>query len=167
MGRRPYSDRWTTEECKSITVKFLNNYNYFDGGIRQGGMNWTSKGEKIGNIGFIVSTVEGDEYIRFQYTQTNHSSGEKTQLDYKAQLDSTPCYFGGRRWWFICPLVINGRACNRRAGILYLKNGKYFGCRHCYNLTYTSQKESHIFDWLFRKAGIDPKEGVQMLKGRR
>lgn len=141
MGRWSYSDRWTVEECKSITTKFLNDHGYFDGGIRWGGMSWSRGGETTGSIGFVVSTVEGDEYIRFQYTQTDRHTGEKTDLDYKARLTWTPCYFGGRRWWFICPLVVNGRACNRRVGVLYLGGGKYFGCRHCYNLTYRSQKE--------------------------
>lgn len=141
MGRWSYSDRWTVEECKSITTKFLNDHDYFDGGIRWGGMSWSRGGKTTGSIGFVVSTVEGDEYIRFQYTQTDRHTGEKTDLDYKARLTWTPCYFGGRRWWFICPLVVNGRACNRRVGVLYLGGGKYFGCRHCYNLTYRSQKE--------------------------
>ena len=157
MGRWSYSDRLTAEECKNITVKFLNEHNYFDGGIHWGGMRWTRRGEETGNISFVVSTLEGDEYIRFQYTQTDRHTGEKTELDYKARLDSTPCYFGGRRWWFICPLVVNGRPCNRRVGVLYLGGGKYFGCRHCYNLTYESSKESHKFDSMFLRMGIDPK----------
>lgn len=142
MGRWSYSDRRTVEECKSITTKFLNEHDYFDSGIRWGGMSWSRGGKgTTGSIGFVVSTVEGDEYIRFQYTQTDRRTGEKTDLDYKARLTWPPCYFGGRRWWFICPLVVNGRVCNRRVGVLYLGGGKYFGCRHCYNLTYRSQKE--------------------------
>jgi hypothetical protein len=47
--------------------------------------------------------------------------------------------FGDARWWFICPLTVNGRACQRRARKLYLPSGgRYFGCRTCYNLTYES-----------------------------
>ncbi len=165
MGRWSYSSRSTVEECKTITTKFLNEHKYFDGGVRWGGMNWSRNGEKTGSIGFVVSTVEGDEYIRFQYTQTDRNTGEKTELDYKARLDWTPCHFGGRRWWFICPLVVNGRVCSRRVGSLHLGSGKYFGCRHCYNLTYESSKESHKFDSMFLKMGIDPKIGKQMFKG--
>ena len=97
MGRWSYSSRWTTEECKSIPVKFLNEHHYFDGGVRWGGMNWTRGGEKTGRISFVVSTVEGDEYIRFRYTQTDRHWGEKSDLDYKAGLDSTPCHFGSRK----------------------------------------------------------------------
>jgi hypothetical protein len=47
--------------------------------------------------------------------------------------------FGGLRWWFVCPLTVNGRPCGRRVGKLYLPPaGRYFGCRHCHDLTYTS-----------------------------
>ena len=165
MGRWSYSSRWTVEESKSISTKFLNKHHYFDGGVRWGGMNWSRNGEQTGSIGFTVSTVEGDEYVRFQYTQTDRNTDEKTELDYKVRIVSTLCNYGGRRWWFICPLVVNGYACNRRVGVLYLASGKYFGCRHCYNLTYESSKESHKFDSMFLKMGVDPKIGKQMFKG--
>jgi hypothetical protein len=47
-----------------------------------------------------------------------------------------------KHFYFICPLVVNGRACRRRVAKLYLPpGGEYFGCRHCYNLTYESCKE--------------------------
>jgi len=31
-------------------------------------------------------------------------------------------------------------------GNLPAGGGRYFGCRHCYNLTYTSCQESHKYD---------------------
>ncbi len=161
MGRWSYSGRWTVEECKSISAKWLKKYDYFIG-YKPGGMSWSRGGEKTGSIGFSVSTLEGDEYIRFQYTQTDRHTNEKVDLDYKVRLISAPCHFGGRRWWFICPLAKNGYACNRRVGALYLASGKYFGCRHCYNLTYESSKESHKFDRMFWSMGIDPKIGQKM-----
>lgn len=164
MGRYTYSSRWTCEEAKSITTKFLNKHHYFNGGVRWGGLNWSRNGEQTGSIGFVVSTVEGESYIRFQYTQTDRHSQEKAYLDYQVKLVWTACHFGGRRWWFICPLVMNGHPCHRRVGVLYLASGKYFGCRHCYNLIYESCKESHKFDSMFKKMGIDPKEGKQMFK---
>ncbi len=166
MGRWSYSCRSTVEECKSISTKFLNKHHYFDGGIRNGGMSWSRGGQPTGSIGFKISTIGGDgDYIRFQYTQTDRNTNEKTELNYKAQLVSTPCHFGSHRWWFICPLVANGRVCNRRVGVLYLANGKYFGCRHCHHLTYESCKESHKFDSMFLKMGVDPKIGKQIFKG--
>ena len=49
----------------------------------------------------------------------------------------TPCHYGGQRPWFLCP----GVYCGRRAAKLY-GAGKYFLCRHCYNLAYASQAVS-------------------------
>lgn len=167
MGRCSYSHRLTTDECKSISTKFLRRYNYFSDDFRWGRLSWSRNGQKRGGIGFVVSTVEGDEYIQFQYIQTDRNTGEKTELDYKVQLTWTPCYFGGRRWWFICPLIVKGQHCGRRVGVLYLGGGKYFGCRHCYNLTYESSKESHKFDGLFRKVGIPPKAINDLLRRSR
>jgi hypothetical protein len=69
---------------------------------------------------------------------------------------STRPYFGGRRWWFVCPLIVRGIACNRRAGKLYLPPGaKYFGCRKCHDLTYESCQDSHRFDRALGQLGAD------------
>jgi hypothetical protein len=46
----------------------------------------------------------------------------------------------------------------------YLGGGEYFGCRHCYNLTYLCQKESGKYDELYRQRGFDPKEARKALK---
>jgi hypothetical protein len=68
---------------------------------------------------------------------------------YPARLAPSHPRFGGLRWWFICPLTVNGVACGRRVGKLYLL-GRYYGCRHCHGLTYTSCQESHKYDGLIR-----------------
>ncbi len=127
MGRWSYSSRLTVENCNTITTKFLNEYNYFDDSVRWGGMNWSRNGEKTGSIGFVVSMEEGDEYIRFLYTYTDRNTTEETKFDYKSRLTWTPYYFDGRRWWFVCPLVVNGRKCCRRVGSPHLGNGKHLG----------------------------------------
>jgi hypothetical protein len=73
------------------------------------------------------------------YTLTHASTKEQESLDYRVRLTTTQPRFGGLRWWFVCPLGVNGRACSRRVGKLYLPPGRrYFGCRHCHGLTYTS-----------------------------
>ncbi|MBX3420038.1 MAG: hypothetical protein KF752_00640 [Pirellulaceae bacterium] len=36
------------------------------------------------------------------------------------RLQTTPTQFGGQRWWFTCPLIVDGVACKRRAGKLQL-----------------------------------------------
>jgi len=41
-------------------------------------------------------------------------------------------------------LTVNGVACNRRVGKLYLPpGGRYFGCRACYDLAYRSSQRAH------------------------
>ncbi|MFC2171904.1 hypothetical protein ACFLU6_04655 [Acidobacteriota bacterium] len=67
-------------------------------------------------------------------------------------LDSTECFYGGRRYWFLCPRETNGEACGRRVSRLYLPPGeKLFGCRQCFDLTYESvQKHDSRVDALMR-----------------
>ena len=145
MGRYSWSRRKTVEECKSLDISWLNRQGYLCGFWR-GTIQWTNAlGEVKSSIGIEISASReefGVDYVRLMYTVTNCGTGEKEDLDYKIQLDCTRCHFGGFRFWFVCPLWVNGRYCGRRVGKLYLPgNATYFGCRHCYNLTYRSCKE--------------------------
>ena len=140
MGCYHWDKKTTVEGCKSISTTFLKQHDYFCG-VRWGSMKWTRGGEETGSVGFVVSVQDWTGEIRFQYTQTQRQSGEKESLDYPVRLTATPCRYGGKRWWFICPLIKNGYTCNRRVLKLYLGGGKYFGCRNCYNLTYESCQE--------------------------
>ena len=64
-------------------------------------------------------------------------------MNYRVELVSTRPHYGGLRWWFLCPLIVAGHACQRRVRKLYLPpGGNYFGCRHCGELNYTSQREA-------------------------
>ena len=68
------------------------------------------------------------------------------------RLQSTPTQFGGERWWFTCPLIVNGTACNRRAGSLHLPpSARYFGCRKCHGLTYRSCQQAHQQERIFAR----------------
>jgi hypothetical protein len=75
--------------------------------------------------------------LRLLYTVAKHVR-RKVNYDYVVELDTTPCHFGGNRWWFLCP----NAKCRRRCRILYMAPGSdYFLCRICQNLTYRSQQE--------------------------
>jgi len=145
MGRYSWSRRKTVEQCMSLDVSWLNRQGYLCG-FWNGTLTWTNaSGEIVSSMGIAVSVNRegiGEDYVRLIYTVTNRGAEEKTDFDYKIQLESTPCHFGGVRFWFICPLGTDQGYCGRRVGKLYLPgNGTYFGCRHCYNLTYKSCKE--------------------------
>jgi hypothetical protein len=110
-----------------------------------GEISWTNGwSKKKSSVAVEVVTESEDKYIRIQYTQTNRFTGERREFDYKIPLITTSCYFGGVRYWFECNLYKNGVYCGRRVGVLY-KDGDWFGCRHCYNLTYESRNYSGIY----------------------
>jgi hypothetical protein len=129
------------DEVKRISVNFLKKHDYFCG-WRCGTITWTSNsyyGENKSSVGVDVSLINGDSYARIHYTQTDRDTEEKKDFDYKIPLVTTPCRYGGKRYWFICPWYKNKVYCGKRVGTLY-KDGDYFACRHCYNLAYSSQK---------------------------
>jgi len=68
----------------------------------------------------------------------------ETDVRIPIRLDTTYPALGGLRWWFTCPLIVDGVPCNRRVGKLFLPpQAKYFGCRHCHRLTYRSSQKAH------------------------
>ena len=145
MGRWSWSGRTTVEECKRISISVMARGGAFEKRLGSSYTYWWSnlRGEEVGSISYQVRRgATGELYIQLSYTITNRLTNEKTPLDYPIQLTTTPCNFGGKRYWFICPLVVDGVPCGRRVAKLYLPpNSKYFGGRHCYNLTYRSCQE--------------------------
>jgi len=139
--------RYTTKEIVFITTQCLNKAHCFESDVWQGEMvcAWMRYDQQIkSTVNFEISTVAGSEYIHFKDIEHDCLPGVKTKLDCMAKLDCTPCHFGGRRWWLICPMVANGKACNRRVGALYLPTtGTVFGCRRCCKLRYEKSRKSY------------------------
>ena len=147
MGRYYYDKKDTVEDCRSVSISFLKKHGYLSEPCSMSGsIVWKNYyGEETSSISIAVSTMYDDNYVRFQYTTTNRNTGEKTEYDYKVQLTTTPCNFGGVRYWFICPLSKKGVYCGCRVAKLYKAPGaNYFGCRHCYNLSYETRNESRL-----------------------
>ena len=144
------------DNIKKIETSFLKKHGYFTG-WRSGTITWTSgyNGNQS-SVGIEVSTMNDENYIRIHYTQTDNSTGEKKDFDYKVQLEKTSCHFGGFRYWFKCSLYKSGQYCGRRVGVLY-KDGDWFGCRHCYELTYSSRKTNKKYRYypMFRVIELD------------
>jgi hypothetical protein len=100
--------------------------------------------------------VTGDEKVEgliLTYRHRNSLGGEWEEVRESVALSWTACNFGGERPWFICP----GAGCGRRVALLY-GEGKYFLCRHCYDLTYESQRENEMHRALRRAQAI--REGL-------
>lgn len=142
MGRYYLSSKTVVENTTKLSIFKLKEFGLLRS-YAATTLTWTStQSGKTNSIGIIVD-VQGDPYARVNYTNTDRFTGEKTDYDYKIRLTTTPCNFGGVRYWFICPLTVNGVYCGRRTGALYLGGGShYFGCRHCQNLSYASRNET-------------------------
>jgi len=143
MGRYYWNSKSTVEDSTQLSIFKLKEFGLLEG-FSGTTLTWTRRlsGRKS-SIGIVVATE--DLYAKVNYTITDRNTGEKTNCDYKIPLVTTPCHFGGVRYWFICPLAKNGTYCVRRVGTLYLAPGAtYFACRHCYNLSYESRNEPRL-----------------------
>ncbi|NSW83139.1 MAG: hypothetical protein HPY90_07670 [Syntrophothermus sp.] len=135
------SKKDTVEGCRSLDV----NRWHREGLLRPGqwfGWAWKrDDGKEEASIGVTVLP----DAIELSYTmRPGMEDAEKVR--YIVPITWTECNYGGRRPWFVCP----GSGCGRRVGKLYL-GGKYFLCRHCYDLVYESQRENRAYR-LMRKA---------------
>ena len=147
-GRRWSGCKSTTSECRQIDVRRWQ---------RQGKLaagqwltcTWSRNSEVTGNIS---ATVEMDRVI----LSYRHCRGDDNwqQHKYPVLLDWTSCHYGGQRAWFLCP----ARGCGRRVAILYL-GGSVFACRHCYQLSYNSQRDPPYMRALSRAQAIREKLG--------
>ena len=140
-GKRPRK-KTVVEDCKSLDANRWMREGILKAGVwHSGGWAWfrdKEHTEQSSSIGYEVNTRDDPSWLRLYYTFTQNQQA----LDYRIRLETTRPRFGGLRWWFICPLVINGASCGRRVGKLYLPTGsRYFGCRHCHELTYRSAQE--------------------------
>lgn len=162
MGRYYSSKKTEADGLKKIQNWWLKKHGYFKGNWAAGTIKWTNSwSNKETSVGINVIIDDSEKYLRIYYTRTDEEDN-KTDFDYKIPLTTTPCYFGGVRYWFTCPWYSNGAYCGRRVGTLYLE-GKYFACRHCYDLSYSSRNKSKIpllaaLDLLFKRDEIIEKQ---------
>jgi hypothetical protein len=143
-GRREGFDKKTTvEDCTcALDVASLSRGGYLVPG-QFGAITWrnVATGEKRSAVSFTTALRADGLYLTLSYRVTSRGADARS-VEEPIRLTTTPCHFGGERWWFLCPLVVDGRPCGRRVGKLYMPpSATYFGCRHCYDLTYTSAQE--------------------------
>jgi hypothetical protein len=174
MGGRgsgsPYYHWWRSpkkrvvEDCRHLDANRWTRERILQAGVQHSG-SWcwyrdASKMELASSIGYEVCTLDlDDSWVRLWYTDTQ----TQAKVDYRILLETTRPRFGGLRWWFLCPLSVNGVYCGRRVAKLYL-DGRYFGCRHCHRLTYTSCQESHKYDRAYRFLAKDTGFDVETVK---
>ena len=124
------------EACLVLDVHKLNEKRIFQQGLPWSGWVRWSRGDTVEVHGRYPANSEYDLILTPVYRNGDDN------IEYDIPIISTPCHFGGKRYWFICPGVKDGMTCRRRAGKLYQpRHAKYFLCRHCHNLSYKSRQE--------------------------
>ncbi len=142
-GRGVLNRKSRVDEVRSIDILDLQRKGVFSKGSSWSWTSsWSRNGEVVAFISYRVEAGEnGPSGLRFMYSIGEKDTGEKKDYDYVISVVATPCNFGGKRWWYMCPLVVNGRSCRRRCRIVYMPPGaEYFGCRECHRLTYESRQ---------------------------
>src|SRR5687768_9332020 len=83
-----------------------------------GNLAWTTSSHQT------IATVGFETDIREQNNANVHLCYEVNSVgqavDYRIALTTTRPQFGGLRWWFVCPLIVDGKTCGKRAGKLFL-----------------------------------------------
>ncbi len=152
VGRGVFWKKQTVDSAYQLDILPIARKLRFDQ-YAHGDITWTSAWGKKAKVAIMV--WPGGP-MRLLYKVTDRKGKEFT-YNYEVILDTTPCYYGGYRWWFLCP------SCQRRCRILYMpSDSRIFACRICHNLTYSSQQEasSHIgrfMDALFELPALEAK----------
>ena len=95
---------------------------------------WLRDNEPLGEISIAASPGS----FVLSYGWTPHGA-EPRKITQQIALAWTPCRFGGRRAWFLCP------NCSRRCAVVYgVHHLGGFSCRHCMNLGYDCEAEDAI-----------------------
>jgi hypothetical protein len=115
------------DEGLTLAVKDLVAIGALDRCWRKGSLSWRSGGETLATLEYETSTYpEGNGTLWLRYV-----------VDDQQTLVSTVPHYGGRRWWFICPIK------KIRVAKLFLPPGATrFASRKAHDLTYRSVQES-------------------------
>lgn len=120
-----------TDSCRAIDIRSWQRDGLLNPG-RWFNWQWTQDGEAVANIN--VQAESGRVVLKYRIRK---NGSDWQSMDYPVYLTTTPCTYGGERYWFVCP----ARGCGRRVALLYGYD-VIFACRHCYRLAYQSQRET-------------------------
>ena len=148
-----FDKKITTGECHDLDARYLHREGLLTPG-RWFTLRWSRAERETGSIGGVVGGSDRPERVLFHFRHRSGQGHEWEDVQEPVSLDWTDCNFGGKRPWFVCP----GSGCGRRAAILY-GLGRYFLCRHCYDLCYESQRENQMHRALRRAQTIRERLG--------
>lgn len=134
----------TLDECVVLDISglFARIGNVAQGGCCTGDIHPSHDWPVSGAMELLIGAARGQ--IRLRWSPIN-AQAVSTTYENVIALTSMPQHFGGRQWYFICPLT------GKRAKKLYLPFGENaFGCRAAYGLTHAAQREERHYRALRR-----------------
>ncbi len=154
-----HTKKLTVEECLQISIFKLKDY--LEPRLIAS-IDWKNNHFGIENFQIIIVGYEYPASIKISYS-LDHQDDSKEEIKYSIVLSTSDLSWGGVRYWFICPLT----GCGERVGKLYLPpGGKYFGCRHCYQLTYISNQDQHKNEGMYRSFAASMSNGAHQYDWR-
>src|SRR6516165_7926881 len=114
---------------------------------------WQRAGRLCPGLSFSCSWSRGEEpfgsinvrpeidAVVLMYRARSREEADWKSVEQRVPITWTACHLGGHRPWFACSGSSGGRYCGRRVAVLY-GAAELFACRHCYGLTYASQREA-------------------------
>ena len=146
MGRYYGLGRNTVEETSRLTIDDLRTGDCLHEGFSRRFLTLKRGDQETGSLSLEVHIKDpwsSRSYIKFNYKL------DGKPVAYEHEIELSPCYFGGHRFYFRC------RHCRRRVTALYLSGG-YYACRHCHRLAYeVSQKHRTPYEILNRALNLE------------
>jgi hypothetical protein len=132
-GSGRHSNNPAASQVKRVDIRYMRKQGLLKPAAK-GLLSWTSDDKPTENVGY---RIQGNTL--FLDYNVSARSGEWDTVCLTVPMVSTPCRYGGRRYYFRCP----DQNCNRRCEVLYSKS-KYFLCRKCCRYLYSSQLDDRI-----------------------
>lgn len=112
------------DEALQINISKLKEWGYLMPNIQRAGtLNWSRRGQQTGSISIVISTFEGNEYLKLKYNFRDEPR------EYKIRLVRKPTNLGiGEMWFFRCPST--GKLCRKLYSIggYFLHREAFKGC---------------------------------------
>lgn len=143
----------TIEDCLTLSVSdFLREGALVPGTTTCGAWTWSYEGrDPHTRVSYVADLLPSAlPSLRLTYELDGES------VDYTVPLTLTSSPYGGRRWWFVCPLAREAGERPLRVAKLHLPPGaRYFGSRQRYGLTYRSCQESGKYRRVYARIALE------------
>lgn len=123
----------TTKDIITVDLAELNKRGFFKTDRSQIKLSWQYSIREV-IVEFVLTFVRSDKAtLAIQYPRPTASDATRDVTEV-IQLTTTPCRYGGIRYWATCP------GCAKRVRRLYISHNKgLFSCAKCNKLIYPSQ----------------------------